>query len=177
MVLSNPTPAAPVYLKNYKPPSHAIPKIDLTFDIFDNHTQVINVSEFNQLEDENTLCLNGESAILGKGLKLIAIKLNDKPLSPSAYKLTSKCLILENLPPTFTLTTICHIFPHENHALEGLYKSGDIYCTQNEPEGFRKITYHLDRPDVMSSYTTTIIGDKKNSPYYCRMATPSPKKN
>ena len=64
----------------------------------------------------------------------------------------------------FTLEIENFINPEENKALDGLYKSGNIFCTQNEPEGFRRITYYLDRPDVMAKFTTKVIADKKSCP-------------
>ena len=80
---------------------------------------------------------------------------------PIEYILNETSLILQSLPENFTLRIITKIYPESNTALEGLFKSGSIYCTQNEPEGFRKITYFLDRPDVMTVFTTTIIAPKK----------------
>ena len=78
--------------------------------------------------------------------------------------MSEKGLKIKNLPQSFTLVIENQINPKDNTILEGLYASGDILCTQNEPEGFRRITYFLDRPDVMAKYTTKIIADKKRFP-------------
>jgi len=80
------------------------------------------------------------------------------------YSYENELLTINNLPKTFTLKIINKIYPQKNTELEGLYKSGGIFCTQNEPEGFRRITPYLDRPDVMSVFTTTITADKKAYP-------------
>lgn len=97
----------------------------------------------------------------GMDLELIQISLDSRVIFPSEYTVDATSLTLHNLPEICTLYITTKIYPESNTALEGLFKSGSIYCTQNEPEGFRKITYFLDRPDVMTLFTTTIIASKK----------------
>ncbi|MBT7766195.1 MAG: aminopeptidase N, partial [Bdellovibrionales bacterium] len=91
-------------------------------------------------------------------------ELDGVPLSEQRYQITANNLTIDDLPECFELTTQVLIDPKSNQALEGLYKSGPIFCTQNEPEGFRKITYYLDRSDVMAKFSTKIIADQKLYP-------------
>lgn len=110
---------------------------------------------------QNAIASLNSLALDGVDLELIEISLDNRILMPIEYILNETSLILQSLPENFTLRIITKIYPESNTALEGLFKSGSIYCTQNEPEGFRKITYFLDRPDVMTVFTTTIIAPKK----------------
>lgn len=148
-----------VHLKDYRPPAFLIPEIELDFDLFEEHAYVSSVLKIKRSgSHQEPLVLNGER------LKLMELKLNGKPLAPSSYQLDETHLTIPNVPDTFTLEALTQIHPQENKALEGLYRSGEIFCTQNESEGFRKITYFLDRPDVMSRYTTRIAADKEKYP-------------
>ncbi|GAA5644770.1 aminopeptidase N [Vibrio proteolyticus] len=145
------------YRKDYQSPSHTITDIDLTFDLHDNATVVTAVSKVRQLKDSTTLSLDGE------GLELKDILVNDTPWTD--YNLTESGLEILSLPTEFDLTIVTLIDPEANSALEGLYKSGGAFCTQCEAEGFRRITYYLDRPDVLAKYTTKVIADKAEYPY------------
>ena len=100
----------------------------------------------------------------GQELHLESISLDDKPLSNTQYELTPNHLILSNVPNSFTLSTSVRIKPQDNTSLEGLYRSGGLFCTQCEAEGFRKITYYMDRPDVMAIFSTTIVADAEKYP-------------
>ncbi|MBR9787170.1 MAG: aminopeptidase N [Vibrionaceae bacterium] len=145
------------YRKDYKAPSHTITDIDLTFDLFDNDTIVTAVSKVIQKGELTTLELDGE------GLELRSVKVNGEDWAHYEVKDTS--LVLSDLPAEFKLEIITKIDPEANTALEGLYKSGGAFCTQCEAEGFRRITYYLDRPDVLAKYTTKVIADKGSYPY------------
>ncbi|MDP1835758.1 MAG: aminopeptidase N [Chlamydiales bacterium] len=151
-----------VLLRDYRPPSHLIPSIDLTFELSDEHTIVSTKMMLEQNpaagDMAHPLVLNGEE------LKLLSIKLDGKELSPDDYQLEAHTLTLPTVPKRFTLEIQTEINPQANTALDGLYKSGTIFCTQNEPEGFRRITYFLDRSDIMSKYTTKVIADAKLYP-------------
>ncbi len=144
------------YLKDYTPSAFSITKCDLIFDIFDTHTCVTNTMQMQCKSDNEVLILNGE------GLQLETLTCNGENID--THDLSDTFLSVRNLPKVFTLEIVTIIYPHKNTELEGLYRSSDIYCTQNEPEGFRRITYFLDRPDVMSVFTTKIIADKKTAP-------------
>ncbi|MEK1973654.1 aminopeptidase N [Vibrio parahaemolyticus] len=145
------------YRKDYQAPSHTITDIDLTFDLYDNDTIVTALSKVVQKGESTTLELDGE------GLELRSVKVNGEDWAHHEVKEAS--LVLSDLPAEFELEIITKIDPEANTALEGLYKSGGAFCTQCEAEGFRRITYYLDRPDVLAKYTTTVIADKATYPY------------
>ncbi|MFW0952523.1 aminopeptidase N [Vibrio parahaemolyticus] len=145
------------YRKGYQAPSHTITDIDLTFDLYDNDTIVTALSKVVQKGESTTLELDGE------GLELRSVKVNGEDWAHHEVKEAS--LVLSDLPAEFELEIITKIDPEANTALEGLYKSGGAFCTQCEAEGFRRITYYLDRPDVLAKYTTKVIADKATYPY------------
>ncbi|KJY82441.1 aminopeptidase N [Vibrio galatheae] len=145
------------YRKDYQSPSHTITDIDLTFDLYDNQTKVTAVSQVKQLKDTTTLSLEGEA------LKLESIHVNGEVWT--AYQEVEGRLEIHQLPEQTELTIVTVIDPEANTALEGLYKSGGAFCTQCEAEGFRRITYYMDRPDVLAKYTTKVIADKADYPF------------
>ncbi|WP_047047978.1 aminopeptidase N [Vibrio mexicanus] len=145
------------YRKDYQPPSHTITQISLTFDLHDTQTIVTAVSQVKQVGKSHTLTLDGE------GLELVSVKVDGT--SWSEFKQSEGQLEISNLPAEFELTIDTKINPEDNTALEGLYKSGGAFCTQCEAEGFRRITYYLDRPDVLAVFTTKVIADKSNFPF------------
>src|SRR5262249_44830779 len=101
----------------------------------------------------------------GEGLKLESIVLDGKPLSPADYVLGEASLSIAAVPAKpFTLEIVTFCDPDANTALSGLYRSRGTYCTQCEPEGFRRITYFLDRPDVLAVYTVRVDGDRASTP-------------
>jgi aminopeptidase N len=139
------------YRHDYQPPSHTVSDLDITFDLNDNKTVVTAVSQVQQSNQIATLLLDGE------GLKLISLQVDGTDWSD--YTVSETALELRGLPAQFELTIVTEINPEANSALEGLYKSDGAYCTQCEAEGFRRITYYLDRPDVLAKFTTTVIAD------------------
>ncbi|SUP51973.1 aminopeptidase N [Vibrio metschnikovii] len=145
------------YRKDYQAPSHYIDRIDLTFDLHDHATVVTAVSHVEQQADSSTLLLDGE------GLVLTSLKINGEEWQH--FTKSEAHLEITQLPQQFELTIVTEIDPQSNTALEGLYKSGGAFCTQCEAEGFRRITYFLDRPDVLAKYTSTVIADKALYPY------------
>lgn len=150
-----------IHLKDYKKPEYLIPEVYLDFIINKNSTTVKSklTVKANYPEDKLLpLILNGEN------MKLNSIKLDGEPLAESLYALTEDSLTVKPPKKDFILEIENEIEPHNNKALEGLYQSGDILCTQCEPEGFRKITYFLDRSDVMSSFTTRVEAEKSVFP-------------
>lgn len=154
------TNAEIVYLKDYKKPDYLVEKIDLVFELDDFHTQVTSLMTLrpNYPVDGQvrTLVLNGEH------LELVSLSVNGQKISD--YELSD--IALSFVPPEgeFTLEIINTMAPEKNKALSGLYKSNGIFCTQCESEGFRRITYYLDRPDVLAKFTTTIIAEKSTYP-------------
>lgn len=150
----------PVYLKDYQPPEFYIDTVDLKFELDEDKTIVKANIAFNANKQHKA----NDLKLIGDGLKLLSVALNGKTLSSSDYRATPDALIIFNVPEKFSLTIETEIKPQENTALSGLYKSSGNFCTQNEAEGFRRIIYFLDRPDVMARYTTTIIADEKKYP-------------
>ena len=152
----------PIRLRDYKVPPYLIPKIKLQFELGEESTEVqstLSVQKNPLVEDQNSLmCLHGES------LELLELKLNGSALSKADYQKDEEFLIIKNFPEEGELSIRTRILPQDNTTLEGLYKSNELFCTQCEAEGFRHITYFLDRPDVLSRYTTTIVGDQLNYP-------------
>ena len=146
-----------IYLKDYSAPAYAINNINLYFNLFENKTVVSSVLNLEKIKDED-LVLDGEN------IKLISIQLNSKNFTD--YKLSDKNLTIlsKNIPQTAELKIVVEINPEQNKSCEGLYLSNGIFCTQCEAESFRKITYMIDRPDVMTSYTVEIEADKKKYP-------------
>lgn len=155
-------PPKTTFLKDYTKFSHTVSTIDLVFELDDEHTKVTALTKFQRDKtaevDGNQLRLNGEE------LKLLSIKLNGKSLQKKDYSIDDTGLTIYDTPDAFELEVVTEVNPLSNTSLDGLYKSGDLFCTQNEPEGFRRITYFPDRPDVMAKYTTKIIADKKKYP-------------
>ncbi len=143
-----------VYLKDYQKPTFEVLSIDLDISVFDDYTQV----KSKLLMKRQAV---GDLVLLGRDLELKSIHLNDQALSQANYQLDAEKLVISNAPDAVTLEITVVIHPETNTMLEGLYKAGDLYVTQNEPEGFRKITYYPDRPDVLSVFTTRVEADKK----------------
>ena len=147
------------YLKDYKKPPFTIERVDLTFELFEEETVVTNCMQIVKMDmKEKDLRLDAVN------LELMELYLNGLKLQESRYIVEEETLTILNVPDNFEIKIKNRIYPQKNTELEGLYRSGDIFCTQNEPEGFRTITPYLDRPDVMSLFTTTLIADKKKYP-------------
>lgn len=151
-----------VYLKDYTPPNFFIDKVHLAFELGEEITTVRAQLQIRHnpdaATDNATLELNGE------GLVLNSIELDGVRLSTEQFIHTDETLLIANVPQQFCLSIETQITPQTNTSLEGLYKSSGNYCTQCEAQGFRKITYFLDRPDVMSKYTVRIQADKSRYP-------------
>ena len=148
-----------VLLADYKPFPYKIEKIDLCFQLEESSTTVQSTLLFERGPNEQqNLVLNGSN------LKLKSVSLDGEALSDKDYSVDEETLTLKDLPDKFQLQIETEINPQDNLSLEGLYYASNIFCTQCEAEGFRKITYFPDRPDVMTEYTTKIIADKKKNP-------------
>ena len=150
-----------IYLKDYQPPQYWIESVHRYFDLHEDKTRVTNTLK---LTRNLNAIKNNEFRLNGEQLKLESIKIDGSPLEPSKFRIDEKFLHLVEPPEKFTLEIITIIEPQKNLAFEGLYKSNGKFCTQCEAEGFRKITYFLDRPDVMSVFTVTVEADKKQYP-------------
>jgi aminopeptidase N len=154
--------ARSIYLKDYKAPDFLIDKIYLDVSLYEEKTTVVSrLSVRRNPESSNqtaALVLNGEE------LTLLELRLAGKELLNSDYELNDKSLTITSVPDDFELESKVSIKPQENTSLEGLYKSSNKFCTQCEAEGFRKITWFLDRPDVLASFTTRIEAAKELYP-------------
>jgi len=151
-----------IRLADYSPPPYRIESVDLVFDLEPKATRVRATLKVTADHDRSKgvqpLELDGEN------MKLLNIALDGRPLSTDAYTVTEHGLTIALPPSAFVLETEVEIDPEANKALEGLYVSRGVFCTQCEAQGFRRITYYLDRPDAMSSFRTTIRASKKDCP-------------
>ena len=143
---------------DYQEPDFLINHVALEFTLAETKTKVICVSQVSRNGQHNKpLVLDGED------INLLTVHVNGKAVSN--YQQTETTLSIETDVDTFELRIENTINPKDNSSLEGLYYAADAYCTQCEAEGFRKITYFLDRPDVLATYDVTVIADKKGFPF------------
>ena len=152
--------AKTIYLKDYLEPAFKITSLDLTFQLFENGALVKARQLIERVSgrEGEALSLNGED------LELKSIKLDGRELEESEYLLADESLKIESVPAKFELQCETWIKPQDNKRLEGLYKSSSMFCTQCEAEGFRHITWYLDRPVVLSKFRTTVKANKKDYP-------------
>lgn len=148
--------------EDYRPPDYRIETVDLEVDLAPTATRVKATLAVKAAHDRakgaKPLILDGDE------LKLVSVSLDGQRLGPGDYALDEKSLTIPRPPEAFTLAIETEIAPEANTKLSGLYRSSGVYCTQCEAEGFRRITYFLDRPDVMAVYRTTIRADRKAAP-------------
>jgi aminopeptidase N len=151
-----------IYLKDYRPPEYLVERVDLSFDLQEDYTQVESRLELRR----NPLCRLDKPPLRldGERLELLTIRLDGRELTAVQYQLEPDAITVPEVPERCVLETSVRIRPQDNTALEGLYRSGGMYCTQCEAEGFRRITYFPDRPDVMARFSTTISADKQRYP-------------
>jgi aminopeptidase N len=152
-----------IHLKDYQPPAFLVDTVDLHVDLRERATRVRA-----RLALRRNLALPaGEGSALrlnGEQLALRSLAIDGRPLAAGEYAVDDESLTVYAVLDAFTLETEVEIVPEDNTALEGLYTSGSMYCTQCEAEGFRKITWFPDRPDVMARFTTTIAADRVRYP-------------
>lgn len=151
-----------IYLKDYQPADFAIAETELDINLTDTVTTV--TSRLAMQRNKSKQQAGQPLVLFGDQLELKQVKLDGKILNSTDYTCDKNKLIIHPVPDSFILEIINDIKPQENTALSGLYKSSNMYCTQCEAEGFRRITYYLDRPDVMSKFTVTIHADKAKYP-------------
>ena len=152
-----------IYLKDYQPPHFVIDETHLRFDLFEDYSQVDSrlVMRRNNQQHEG---YTGPLVLVGQQIELLTVKVNGELLAAADFQLEGDSLTIHKVGDEFELEISTRSEPQNNTALEGLYKSGGMFCTQCEAEGFRRITYYLDRPDVMSIFTTEVIADKSKYP-------------
>ena len=151
-----------IHLKDYTPPAFLIATVDLDFDVEDADTTVRSVLAVRR----NAAAPQGGAPLVlnGEDLTLVSISIDGRPLAPAEYTVDAEQLTIATAPDAFMLTIVNRIQPHANTKLEGLYASSTGLFTQCEAQGFRRITYFLDRPDVMARYTVTIHADRSRYP-------------
>jgi len=145
-----------IYLKDYAPAPYKAEHTSLSFELFEDKTIVKSAVLYVKNANDNTLILNGQDQVI------TSVEMNGAPFN--GYEIVDHKMIIKNASDTFTLSITSEIDPASNTALEGLYKSQGTYCTQCEAEGFRRITYFQDRPDVLSTFSVRIEGDKSKYP-------------
>jgi aminopeptidase N len=166
------TPPQPTRLADYRPPDFLIDSVALEFDLGETDTRV--KSHLALRRNPAAAEAGAPLRLDGDELELVAVSLDGAPLAASDYHLDADgALVIPRVPDAFTLDIETRIAPERNTALSGLYISGGNYCTQCEPEGFRRISYFLDRPDVMARYTVTIRADKRRFPVLLSNGNPS----
>ncbi len=151
-----------IYLQDYRVPDFLIDKTELHFSLNDEATTV--TANLSIRRNPKSHQPKARLRLDGQELELVEVAIDGKALAQGNYAVNSESLTIGEVPERFVLTCVTRIKPQENTSLEGLYRSSKMYCTQCEAEGFRKITYYLDRPDVMSEFTTTIEADKTQYP-------------
>lgn len=149
------------YLSNYQPPAFLVDRVELSFDLEEVGTQVAAKLSMRP----NPAGQGGSLRLDGEGLETLALRLDGQPLSDADWCLEQGQLVIAQPPQgAFVLETLVRIAPETNRALEGLYRSGGIFCTQCEAEGFRRITWFPDRPDVLATYLVRIKADAERYP-------------
>ena len=147
-----------IHLKDYRPPSFDVETVDLDIKLFDDHAIVDSTLVMQRQTD-------GDLVLYGEALELMSIKLNDELLARNRYTQAEGTLTITDAPENTKLQLQVRIHPHTNTALEGLYIAGSgddtMFVSQCEPEGFRKITFYPDRPDVLARFTTRLEADKR----------------
>ena len=166
------TPPQPTRLADYQPPAFLVDTVDLVFDLEPSDTSVAAHLALRRnpaaADPAAPLRLDGDE------IELVSLALDGRRLMPAEYRSEPDgALVIPRVPDSFALDIATRIHPERNTALSGLYTSGGNFCTQCEPEGFRRITYFLDRPDVMSRYTVTIRADKARFPVLLSNGNPA----
>ena len=152
-----------IHLEDYRPTDFVLERVDLTFELDPSQTKVETRLIFHRREGVATdvpLVLDGDE------LKMTGLLLDQEEIPAANYDAADRSLTIRNLPAStpFEITVVTEINPQANTKLMGLYRTSDVYCTQCEAEGFRRITYFPDRPDVLAPYTVNIIADKTTAP-------------
>ncbi len=149
-----------VYRSDYHPPTYWIDNVELEFDLDPRETLVTARIAVRRNADQASHTLE----LAGQHLQLQSVSVDGTPLSANEYSVSSESLTLTELPETCVIETQVLVSPVTNKTLSGLYQTSGNYCTQCEAVGFRRITYFLDRPDVMATYRVTLRADKKTCP-------------
>jgi aminopeptidase N len=151
----------PILLKDYRPPSYLIDSVSLDVSLHKTRTRVLARLK---VRPSSAVAKPGPLRLDGELLELESVKLDGRQLTARDYTLAEKELVIAAPPKgAFELETVTYCDPDANKALSGLYMSKGIYCTQCEAQGFRRITYFLDRPDVLATYSVRIEADREEA--------------
>jgi aminopeptidase N len=154
-----------IYRKDYTPPSYLVDTVELGFDLDPGRTVVANRMTLSRNPDSPfAAAAQREIELYGEDIELVALRLNGKTLGKRDYRIEGNLLRIPNAPETATLEIETLCVPEKNTTLSGLYTSNGNFFTQCEAEGFRRITYFPDRPDVMARYTVMLRADKERYP-------------
>ncbi|MBC8208367.1 MAG: aminopeptidase N [Desulfobulbaceae bacterium] len=161
--MARPKSSTTIYRSDYHPSPYLVDEISLLVQLFDHETLVTATSQIHKnpevgAGEAHPLTLNGRE------LELLRIIVNNRILTPDEYQVDANGLVISSVPDTCTVSITTRIHPENNTSLEGLYCSSGNYCTQCEAQGFRRITYYLDRPDVLARYTTRIEAEREHYP-------------
>jgi len=159
-----------IYLSDYQAPNFLVEHVSLTFKLEPTATEVTSHVSYRRNPLGNT---NAPLYLDGEHMQLVRLLLNDKPLDASDYIYCDESLTIADVPEVFTLTVTTIINPEANTSLDGLYRTSGNYCTQCEAQGFRRITYYQDRPDVMATFDVRIEGDKTSNPVLLSNGNPT----
>ena len=151
-----------VYLKDYRAPDFLIHETHLLVQLHEDHALV--TARLRVRRNPAAADAGAALELAGRQLELVSVALDRRMLGAGAFHTDSEKLVIPEVPEQFELECVTRIRPQDNTSLEGLYKSRVMFCTQCEAEGFRKITYYLDRPDVLSSFTTRIEAECRRYP-------------
>ncbi|MEJ2346990.1 MAG: aminopeptidase N [Gammaproteobacteria bacterium] len=149
----------PIRLEDYTPPPYRVDSVDLRFELGEDATRVqARLAMVRSAPEPVPLRLDGRE------LELVSLQIDGQVLEHSAYSVDDEGLTIASVPEHFVVEIETRLRPQDNTSLEGLYKSSGNFCTQCEAQGFRKITYFPDRPDIMARYATTIVADPQRYP-------------
>jgi len=148
-----------IYLKDYKAPDFLIDSVKLNAQLGKTETLIIATLLIRRNGSHSRALI-----LDGKKMQLVGLKLNGKSIDDGDYVVDDQSLTIKKAPNDFVLEVQTKLQPHLNTELSGLYQSSGNFCTQCEAQGFRRITYFLDRPDVLATYQVTITADKKDCP-------------
>ncbi len=151
-----------IYRNDYQPPDYLVDTVDLRFELDEDKAVVCSCLAIRA--DHDRSAGSRPLVLQGHRFTLRGIRLDGRELTPLEYEISPETLTIADVPDAFTLEIETELRPQDNTFLEGLYRSNGMFCTQCEAEGFRSITYHPDRPDVLSVFTTTIVADQQRYP-------------
>lgn len=150
-----------IYLKDYRPPAYLINRTELHFELYEDCAIVS--SRLHLLRDDS-VARDASLELDGEELELLSVAVDGVELEPSEYLASDTALLIHSVPEQCIVACRTRIRPQDNTSLSGLYRSRNLFCTQCEAEGFRRITYYLDRPDVMSVFTVTMDAPREHYP-------------